>query len=403
MLLWPGEKDAGAAPAQDAPRQRLGFDHDQPLTQRQRNLQQIARDAIDPMAIAVITRACLSATILLGLASIAGLGPLQSSQRAQANAVGAPIRIGGSSTVHPLMQQAIQQFSRSSAGRGRAQLMLSEEGTTGGLRRFCQGQLLIANASRPINRRELKACQDKGVQFLELPIAFDAITIVVNRRNTWAKLITTQELARLSSRQAQGRVTRWSQINLDWPDRPLKLCFPGSDSGTYDMFNKIINGDAGNSRQDVVSSEDDMVLVRCVSGDRNAMGYFSYGYFSRNSDKLTALSVLGQRGAVLPSVQNVQNETYMPLSRPLFLYVNDRELRRQDTGRRFLSWTLRNGLRLSRDVGLIPLPSSTYQLVESKLYRHVLGTAFGGDLATGQTVSQVLRRSLESLKRPEFR
>jgi phosphate transport system substrate-binding protein len=227
--------------------------------------------------------------------------------------------------------------------------------------------------------------------------------VVVNQRNNWARLVTTRELARLWGRQAQGRINRWNQVNIDWPDRPLRLCAPGNDSGTHDMFNKAISGDVDNARQDVVSSEDDAVLVKCVASDPNAIGYFGYSYYASNRDKLRALTIVGTKGPVAPSPQSVQNETYLPLSRPLFLYVNDQALLSNDTGRRFLNWTLRNGLRLSEEVGLIPLPSSTYRLAETKLYRRVLGSAFGGDLAVGEGVSHTLRRSLESLKRPEFR
>jgi len=314
-----------------------------------------------------------------------------------------PIRLGGSSTVHPFLAEAIREYRQAPLADTRTPIQLSEEGTTGGFRRFCQGQLLIAAASRPINSAEIKACGTKGVAFIELPIAFDAITMVVNSRNNWARQITTRELGRLWGRQAQGRIMRWNQVNIDWPDRPLRLCAPGSDSGTYDMFNKAISGDVDNARKDVVSSEDDAVLVKCVASDPNAIGYFGYSYFASNRDKLRALAVVGAKGAVAPSAQSVQNETYLPLSRPLFLYVNDQALLRSESGRRFLHWTLRNGLRLTEEVGLIPLPSSTYRLAEAKLYRRVLGTSFGGDLPVGQGVSQTLRRSLESIKRPEFR
>jgi phosphate transport system substrate-binding protein len=196
---------------------------------------------------------------------------------------------------------------------------------------------------------------------------------------------------------------RWNQINIDWPDRPLRLCAPGRDSGTYDMFNKAINGDPANARQDVVSSEDDLVLVKCVASDPNAVGYFGYSYYATNREKLKALTVVGPRGPVSPSPRTVQNETYLPLLRPLFLYVNDQVLLQYEPGRRFLNWTLRHGLRLTEKVGLIPLPASTYRLAETKLYRRVLGTAFGGELAVGEGVGQTLRRSLDSIKRPQFR
>jgi phosphate transport system substrate-binding protein len=313
------------------------------------------------------------------------------------------VRIGGSSTVFPIIEQAILGFRASSSANARAAIQLSETGTSAGFRQFCSGQLPIANASRPINGRELKLCKEKGVQFIELPIAFDALSVVVNPRNDWARLITPKELARLWGRAAQGKITRWNQVNIDWPNRPIKLCAPGSDSGTYDYFNKAISGDADNARTDVVSSEDDNVLVQCVAGDPNAIGYFGYAYFNANRNRLRALSVVGPKGPVAPSVATVQKETYSPLSRPLFIYINDQALRRNDVVRRLITYTVRNGLVLSEKAGYIPLPSSTYRIVESKLYRHVLGTAFGGDLPVGQGVGNTLRRSLDNIRKPEFR
>lgn len=329
------------------------------------------------------------------------LAAMQGGMAQQAGS--APVRIGGSSTVHPILEEAIRKFRQANPADARTPIQLSEEGTTGGFRRFCQGQLLIAAASRPINAREIQSCRAKGVAFIELPIAFDAITVVVNARNSWAQQVTTRELARLWGRQAQGRVMRWNQVNIDWPDRPLRLCAPGRDSGTFDMFNKVISGAADNARQDVVSSEDDLVLVRCVASDPNAIAYFGYSYFASNRSKLRALAVSGPRGPVTPSAQTVQNETYRPLSRPLFLYVNDQTLQQNEAGRRFLNWTVRHGLRLSEEAGLIPLSASTYRLAETKLYRRVLGSAFGGEMAAGEGVGQTLRRSLDSIKRPQFR
>ncbi len=315
----------------------------------------------------------------------------------------AGLRIGGSSTVFPIMEAAIKGFRAAATANARASIQINETGTSAGFRQFCSNQLPIANASRPINSRELKLCSEKGVRFIELPIAFDALTVVVNPRNDWARLVTTRELARLWGRQAQGRISRWSQVNNDWPDKPLKLCAPGKDSGTFDYFNKAISGDAGNARTDVVSSEDDNVLVRCVAGDPNAIGYFGYAYFNANRQRLRPLTVVGPKGPVAPSLATVQNETYVPLSRPLFVYVNDRALRGDALVRRFITYTMQNGLKLSARAGYIPLPASTYRLVESKLYRHVLGSAFGGDLPVGEGVGDTLRRSLESIKKQEFR
>lgn len=318
------------------------------------------------------------------------------------SATPAPLRIGGSSTVFPVMQAAIQAYQKAGANR-QVRFELKETGTSAGFRQFCSGQLFLANASRPISAKELKACAAKGVRFLELPIGFDAITVVVNPKNTWASRITTSELSRLWSQAAAGKVTRWSQVNLDWPDRPIRLCGPGKDSGTFDYFNKAINGNDKNTRADVFTSENDNDLVACVAGNPEALGYFGYAYFQANSKRLKALSVVGGKGPAYPSAQSVQKESYVPLSRPIFIYVNDQALRNQPELRKFVVYTIQNGLKLVNQAGYIPMPSSTYRLVESKLYRHVLGSAFGGDLPVGLTTSQALQRSLDSIKKPEFR
>ncbi len=313
------------------------------------------------------------------------------------------LRISGSSTVAPIIEQAIRTFRSASPKNRTARIQLSTSGTSAGFRQFCSGQLAIANASRPINSRELKACKEKGIRFIELPIAFDAVSVVVNPANSWAMLITRNELSRLWNRASQGRISRWNQVNLDWPNRPLKLCAPGKDSGTFDYFNKAVNGDNANARFDVVSSEDDNQLVQCVASDANALGYFGYAYYNKNRKRLRALAVVGPKGPVAPSIASVQKETYLPLSRPLFIYVNDADLRRNELVRRFITHTIRDGLTLSAQAGYIPLPSSTYRIVESKLYRHVLGSSFAGDLPVGQGLGATLRRSLDAIKRTEFR
>ena len=312
------------------------------------------------------------------------------------------LRIGGSSTVFPVMKAAIESYQKAGANR-QVRFELKETGTSAGFRQFCSGQLFLANASRPISAKELKACAAKGVRFLELPIGFDAITVVVNPKNTWANRITTSELSRLWSRAAAGKVTRWNQVNLDWPDRPIRLCGPGKDSGTFDYFNKAINGNEDNSRADVFTSENDNDLVSCVAGNPDALGYFGYAYFQANAKRLKALSIVGSKGPVYPSMQAVQKESYVPLSRPLFVYVNDQALRNQPELRKFVAYTIQNGLKLVKQVGYIPLSASTYRLAETKLYRHVLGTAFGGDLPVGLSSGQALQRSLDSIKKPEFR
>lgn len=310
------------------------------------------------------------------------------------------IRIGGSSTVFPIMQEAIRSFR---AAGNSTRIDLKESGTSAGLRSFCAGQLEIANASRPINAKELKACANQGISFIELPIAFDALTVVVNPANTWATQITTKELNRLWGRQAEGKVNSWDDVNLDWPSRAIKLCGPGKDSGTYDYFNKAINGNADNSRQDYTSSEDDNIIVKCVAQNPNALGYFGFGYFKSNQKRLKALAIVTASGSVMPSLANVQSGRYQPLSRPLFIYINDKALATKPELQKFATHTIRNGLRLVGAAGDIPLPASTYGLVETKLYRRSTGSAFSGDLPVGLSIGEALRRSFDANKLPQFR
>jgi phosphate transport system substrate-binding protein len=309
-------------------------------------------------------------------------------------------RVGGSSTVFPILREALRSYRSTGRQPG---MRLTESGTTDGFRQFCQGKLAIANASRPISSGELKACARNGVTFIELPIAFDAITVVVNRSNDWAKLITVKELGRLWGKEAQGRIDRWSEVNFDWPNQPIKLCGPGPDSGTFEYFNKAINGSPVNVRRDFTASEDDTVIARCVADHPRALGYFGYAYYRANASRLRPLTIVGPKGPVAPSAEAVQSGRYLPLSRLLFLYVNDRDLRQRSDVRSFITDTVRNGLQLVEKAGYIPLSASTYRVVESKLYRHILGTAFGGDLPVALPVGEALRRSIDQTRRLQYR
>lgn len=308
------------------------------------------------------------------------------------------IRISGSSTVHPITRSAIREFKSTSAG-ATSKFELSETGSSAGFRQFCSGSIVLANASRPISAKELKSCKSKNISFIELPIAFDAITVVVNPANSWANTVTINELSRLWGKDAQGKVNKWNQVNLDFPDVDIKLCGPGKDSGTYDVFNKTVNGSKTNSRTDYFSSEDDNELVKCVIENKDALAYFGYAYFKNNSKSLKSLKVVNPEDlATAPSKQSVQNEKYQPLARPLFLYVNDQALRSNKKFRQFVSYYLRNISSLVNNSNYIPLPESTYRLVDAKLYRHILGTSFGGDLPVGLTIGQAIDRSFDQHK-----
>ncbi|MCP9792775.1 PstS family phosphate ABC transporter substrate-binding protein [Vulcanococcus limneticus Candia 3F8] len=312
------------------------------------------------------------------------------------------VRINGSSTVLPLAREAVRSFEAGGQNRGR-RFDLGASGTSAGFRQFCEGRLSIANASRPISSAELKQCKARGVRFLELPVAFDAITVVVHPSNHWLDQISTAQLSKLWSRQAEGTIRRWKQVDPAWPDRPIRLCGPGKDSGTFDTFNKAINGREEDSRRDYTASEDDDVLVRCVATNPNALGYFGFDYYQSNRKALKALAVVGPRGPVLPSEATVQQSLYIPLSRALFMYVNERDLQKAPVVRQFVNSILQQGTVLARRSGVIPLPDSTYRLVEAKLYRNIAGTAFGGTLPVGLSLGDILQRSFAEHKQPQFR
>jgi phosphate transport system substrate-binding protein len=350
----------------------------------------------------------LLAAGLIGAGCLGAL-PLALPAAAQAQAAANPeastkangINIVGSSTVYPFSLEAIRQFDpRARQGQ---KISATATGTSAGLREFCAGRISIAAASRPINAKELKACESKGISFLELPLAFDAITVVVNPANPFAKAISTAQLQTLWSRAAEGKVKRWSQVNPSWPDEAIRLCGPGRESGTYDTFNKAISGDEANSRQDYTASEDDNVLVRCVAKDRLALGYFGFDYYQANRSRLRALTVDGLRGPVAPSVKAVQDSRYLPLSRPLFYYVNAKAVNSNPTLRQFVSNSLQKGRKIAEQAGMIPLQNSTYLLVTNKLYRNVQGSAFAGKLPIGLSVGQILQRSFDDQKQPQFR
>ena len=342
----------------------------------------------------------LSKTVLV-LGTAVGVSLLAEGLRAQ---TGAPaIAISGSSTVAPITELAVKGFQATAAGRGTSIGPVVENGTSAGFRDFCAGRTSISNASRPINTKELKACDTAGVRFYELPVAFDAITVVVNPANTWVRSMSIADLKRLWSPAAQGKVTRWNQVRSDWPDKPIRLFGPGKDSGTFDYFNKAVNGDADESRTDYVASEDDKVLVKGVAGDDNALGYFGFAYFKANQNKLKPVAIAGPRGAILPSVQTVQDEAYQPLSRPVFIYVNEKAYGSSPVLRAFVNHYLSNAGQIVAREGSVPLSNRQYELVKTKLLRQISGSAFSGDLPVGMTLGQLLNRSIDQIKRPEFR
>ncbi|MBF2001800.1 MAG: PstS family phosphate ABC transporter substrate-binding protein [Synechococcales cyanobacterium C42_A2020_086] len=303
------------------------------------------------------------------------------------------VEVDGSSTVFPITNAAAEEFQKENPD---AKVIVEFSGTTGGFRKFCAGETDISNASRPISSEEIVTCREAGVRFIELPIAFDALTVVVHPENTWAQSLTVSELKKMWEPAAQGKITNWNQIRPDFPNRPLKLYGAGTDSGTYDYFAEVITG-GSDLRSDFTASEDDDVLVQGVANDPDALGFFGFSYFERNQDKLRAVAILDDSQgrateAVLPSREAVENATYVPLSRPLFVYVNGRAAQQNPNLRDFMTFYLTNAQRIVESVDYIPMPGEAYEVGSVHLFKGEYGTAYDGKPQPYLTIREVLQK-----------
>lgn len=273
------------------------------------------------------------------------------------------IKIDGSSTVYPITEAVSEEFQNAKQGKVRVTVGIS--GTGGGFKKFCRGEIDISGASRPVKAEEKKLCAGHNIQYIEFPIAYDAISIVVHKENPLVG-ITVAELKKIWEPSAQGKMTRWNQINPKWPDAPLKLYGPGADSGTFDYFTEAVVGKAQSSRGDFTASEDDNVLVQGIATDRNALGYFGFAYYLANRSRLKALGVDGGRGPVLPSQATVKNGTYSPLSRPVFIYVSTKSLQKPEV-KEFVQFYLDQCPVLVPQVHYVPYPKQHYASARKKI------------------------------------
>lgn len=299
------------------------------------------------------------------------------------------IKVDGSSTVFPITEAVAEEFQKETRGSVRVTVGIS--GTGGGFKKFCRGEIDVQDASRPISSSEMEACRAGGVQFYELPIAFDALTIAVSPQATWVDSITVAELKTMWEPSAQGRVTKWNQIRSTWPDQPLKLFGAGSDSGTFDYFTEAVVGKAKSSRGDFTASEDDNTLVQGIANDKHALGYIPFAYYEPNKKRLKAVSIDGGHGPVIPSRETVENGSYQPLSRPLFIYVNAKSASKPEV-KRFVEFYLAQVPVLAPQVKYVPLPPQAYALAGEHFKNGRQGTAFQGGSTIGMKIEELLRR-----------
>jgi phosphate transport system substrate-binding protein len=286
-----------------------------------------------------------------------------------------------------------EEFQLASEGKYRVTVGIS--GTGGGFKKFCRGETHISDASRPIKESERAACREAGIEFIELPVALDALTVMVNPANDWVDYLTVDELKKVWEPAAQGTVTNWNQVREAFPDRPLTLYGAGVDSGTYDYFTEAVIGEEGASRGDFTASEDDNVLVQGIASDPNALGFFGLAYYFENQDKLKAVPIQPPDGRepVAPSVETARNGTYQPLSRPIFIYVNKQAADEMEAVRQFVEFYLdpENAELLVEEVGYVPLPTQAYELAQRNFEERYTGTAFGGGSQVGVAVEDLLQ------------
>jgi len=300
------------------------------------------------------------------------------------------VKIDGSSTVYPITEAVAEDFQKSKG----IKVTVGISGTGGGFKKFCRGETDISDASRPILQKEIDICKEAGIQYIELPIAYDALTVAISPKNDWVKSLTVAQLNKMWAPAAQGSVKSWKQIDPSFPDKPLKLFGPGADSGTFDYFTEAIVGKAKSSRGDFTASEDDNVLVNGVAGDAGALGYFGYAYYEENQDKLKAVPIIaaGKTTGVLPSPATVQDGTYQPLARPLFIYVNATSAAFKPEIKAFVDYYLANAPKLVKEVKYVALPANEYAAVTAHWKALKPGSGFGGVPEVGVKIEELLKR-----------
>ncbi len=308
--------------------------------------------------------------VAIALTAAIGFG-CGGGEHGQGSAV-ATVRVDGSSTVFPITEAVAEEFQRIHQD---VRVTVGISGTGGGFKKFQVGETDINDASRPIKDSEAETSAASGIEFIELPVAYDGISLVVNPGNTFVDYLTVEELNRIWEPASQ--VSRWSDVRAEFPDRPISLYGPGTDSGTFDYFTDAVNGSEGACRADFTASEDDNVLVQGVSGDPNALAFFGYAYYAENTERLKVVPIDPGDGAIAPSEQTINDGTYRPLSRPIFIYISTAAAERPEI-QAFVRFYLENAPDLVTEVGYVPLPDAVYQLALERFENRVTGSVFAG-------------------------
>lgn len=307
------------------------------------------------------------------------------------------IKIDGSSTVYPISEAIAEEYlvryKLADKNETKSKVTVGVSGTGGGFKKFCRGDIDISGASRPISQKEIDSCKKANIEYYEIPVAYDAAVIVVNKKNP-INQITLAELKKIWSPDSQGKVSLWKDVNSSWSSFSLKLFGAGSDSGTFDYFTEAVVGKAKSSRSDYTASEDDNIIVKGVSMDEGALGYLPYAYYQENKDELKALAVSNIQGEyVVPSETTVENASYNPLSRPLFIYVNAKNYQRKEV-KEFIEFYLKSARVIVTEVKSIPFPQTAYEKIQKQVNSGKVGTVFGGHAKIGLSIHELIEKDI---------
>ncbi len=295
------------------------------------------------------------------------------------------ITIDGSSTVFPITEVVAEEFNKQHPG---VRIAVGVSGTGGGFKKFCIGEIDINDASRAVKEKEIAKAVENKIEFIEIPVAFDGLSVVANPKNTFLDALTVAELNKIW--EPGSKITKWSQVRDGWPEAEMKLYGPGTDSGTFDYFTEAINGEAQACRADFTKSEDDNVLVRGVAGDQHSLGFFGFAYYIENKDKLKVVPIDPGTGGVAPTMETINNGTYTPLSRPIFIYVSKAAAERKEV-QDFVTFYLKNAPKLVKEVGYVPLPQAAYDLALERFEKRVTGSVFSGKKTAGTPIESFLK------------